>query len=100
MLVALLAVVLFVVTIAFRWSELSASAAGMRPGAAQLGVSTVYLIAIDVALRLSFFAIGALIFWHKSDEWIALFVSLILVTIGATPDNATIALLAPVWART
>jgi signal transduction histidine kinase len=97
MLVALLAVVLFVVTIAFRWSELSASAAGMRPGAAQLGVSTVYLIAIDVALRLSFFAIGALIFWHKSDEWIALFVSLILVTIGATPDNATIAVLAPVW---
>ena len=95
--VALLALLLFVATIALRWTQLSASMDGTRTGVAQLGISTLYPITIDIALRLSFFAVGMLIFWHKSNEWMALFISLMLVTIGATPDNATIAVMEPVW---
>ena len=95
--VALLALLLFVAAIAFRWTQLNASADGTRPDVPQLSVTTLYPIVIDVALRLCLFAVGTLIFWHKSNEWMALFVSLMLVTIGATPDNETIAVLAPVW---
>jgi len=53
----------------------------------RLGISldtyAVYTLTIDVLASLVFLAVGAVIFWHKSDEWIGLFVSLVLVIFGS-----------------
>jgi hypothetical protein len=53
----------------------------------QLGLSADFFAAYFVALEVTFVtvsaAIGAAIFWRKSDDWMALFVSLMLLTLGA-----------------
>ncbi|HEX2741684.1 MAG TPA: histidine kinase [Rubrobacter sp.] len=52
-----------------------------------LGISVssyaVYRLTADILYGLGFWAIGAVIFWRKSDNWVALFVSVMLVTFGA-----------------
>jgi len=61
------------------------------PGNAQvlqrLGLSldtyAVYTLTLDVIASLVFLTVGAVIFWRKSDEWIGLFVSLVLVIFGS-----------------
>ncbi len=53
----------------------------------RLGISldtyAVYTLTIDVLASLVFLAVGAVIFWRKSDEWMGLFVSLVLVIFGS-----------------
>jgi signal transduction histidine kinase len=49
-----------------------------------VGFYTAYTLAVEVVYTLGFWAVGALIFWRKSDNWVALFVSIMLVTFGAT----------------
>jgi hypothetical protein len=53
----------------------------------RLGLSldtyAVYTLTIDVIASLVFLTVGAVIFWRKSDEWIGLFVSLVLVIFGS-----------------
>jgi len=53
----------------------------------RLGLSldtyAVYTLTIDVIASLVFLSVGAVIFWRKSDEWIGLFVSLVLVIFGS-----------------
>ena len=53
----------------------------------RLGLSldtyAVYTLTIDVIASLVFLAVGAVIFWRKSDEWMGLFVSLVLVIFGS-----------------
>src|SRR5260370_5592137 len=48
------------------------------------------VLALDLANSLVFMAVGGLIFWRRSDERAALFVSLVLMTYGALglSDNA------------
>jgi hypothetical protein len=48
-----------------------------------LDTYAVYTLTIDVLASLVFLAVGALIFWRKSDEWMGLFVSLVLVIFGS-----------------
>src|SRR5260370_20886375 len=52
----------------------------------RLGISldtyAVYTLTVDVLASLVLLAVGAVICWHKSDEWIGLFVSLVLVIFG------------------
>ncbi len=38
---------------------------------------------IDVGVSLVFWAVGLLIFWRKSDEWLGLFVSFVLIIYGS-----------------
>jgi hypothetical protein len=51
-----------------------------------LSVTTfaAFYVTVDVVLSLLFWGVGLLIFWRKSDEWMGLFVSLLLVMFGAT----------------
>jgi hypothetical protein len=44
-----------------------------------------YLIAVDLIVAATSFAVGVLIFWRRSEERIALFVALALVTFGSQP---------------
>ncbi len=46
-----------------------------------------------------FFAVGALIFWRRSDDWMALFVSIMLVMIGtgALPVISSVVVIQPQW---
>jgi hypothetical protein len=56
-------------------------------GLRELGLSAsfyaAYMLATDVVYLLGFWAIGAVIFWRKSDDRVALFSSIMLVTFGA-----------------
>ena len=44
----------------------------------------VYFVAIEIAFMVVSFAVGATIFWRKSDDRMALLVSLMVLTFGAT----------------
>jgi hypothetical protein len=50
-----------------------------------VGFYAGYLIAVDLVVVAISFAVGVLVFWRKSDERIALFVALALVTFGSQP---------------
>jgi hypothetical protein len=62
----------------------------LTPGTAQalenLGLSTggyaVSILALAIGSALVFFGVACLLFWRKSDDWMAIFVSLFLVIIG------------------
>ena len=58
---------------------------------------TAYFVILEVVLSLLPWGLGLLIFWRKSDEWMGLFVSLLLVLYGGT---GTINTLLGVWAGT
>lgn len=64
-----------------------------RAGLNQLGLSpsfyAAYRVAVESVLAWSMFLIGLLIFLRKSDEWIALFVSITLVGLGMAATNET-----------
>jgi len=82
--VAVLTLGLFVAGIPPRFDRLLGVAAEYRPALQDLGLSAgfyaVYLTALDLAIVLTHSVIALLIFWYKSDDWMALFVSLTLVT--------------------
>ncbi len=68
----------------------------------ELGVSldgyTAYVLALDLVVALGFCAVGAVIFWRRSREPGALFVSFALVIFGLTwPDTFDSALYDPAW---
>jgi hypothetical protein len=46
-----------------------------------------YLVLISVASTVVWVAVGVVIFWRKSDDWMALFTSLSLITFGAVSLN-------------
>jgi hypothetical protein len=54
----------------------------------KLGISrnffAVYFVAIEIVFMVVSFAVGATIFWRKSDDRMALLVSLMVLTFGAT----------------
>jgi hypothetical protein len=65
-----------------------------------VGFYATYMLATQVILMLGFWAIGAVIFWRKSSDWVALLFALMLVTFGAssivepyTPTNGLLSLL-------
>jgi hypothetical protein len=49
-----------------------------------VSVAEDFLAALCVAVSVLFWLVGLLIFWRKSQEWIGLLVSLLLVLFGAT----------------
>jgi hypothetical protein len=62
----------------------------LTPGTAKalqnLGLSTggyaVSILALAIASGLVFFGVACVLFWRRSDDWMAMFVSLFLVTFG------------------
>jgi len=62
------------------------------------GAYTAYVLALDLVVASGFCAVGAVIFWRKSRERGALFVSFALMIFGLTwPDNFDSALHHPDW---
>jgi len=49
-----------------------------------IGAYAAYVTLLDIVFVLGYTAVGAVIFWRKSDELMALFVALTLVLFGAT----------------
>ncbi len=47
-----------------------------------VGFYTAYRLAVEVFYTMVFWVIGALIFWKRSDNWMALLLSLTMVTFG------------------
>jgi hypothetical protein len=68
-----------------------------------LGISittyAVYWVAINLLFALVYFAVAALIFWRKSDDWMALLASFSLVAFGASFPGipAVLAAVHPGW---
>lgn len=58
-----------------------------------------YNITLSTALTLAYTGVAFLIFWRRSSEWMALLVSLWLVTFGATafPTGLPLAEIQPLW---
>ena len=54
------------------------------------GAYTTYFLTVDILVSLVFWAVGVLIFWRKSDTWIGLFVSLMLVMFAAAGISNTL----------
>jgi hypothetical protein len=63
-----------------------------------LDVYSAYVFALDLVVAFGFCAVGAVIFWQKSREAGALFVSFALMVFGLTwPDTFDSALYHPLW---
>ena len=56
-----------------------------------------YVLTFDVALVLVGTVIGLLIFWRRSDDWMALWVSIILVLLGTNAVSFVVPTLVMVW---
>ena len=50
-----------------------------------VGSYTAFMVALTTLLALVFFGTGGLIFWLKSDDWMALLFALVLVVSGTSP---------------
>lgn len=65
-----------------------------------VGSYSVYIIVCSVVAALVWMITGILIFWHKSNDRVLLFVALMLVTFGAVGTGGSTTALAmryPVW---
>jgi hypothetical protein len=56
-----------------------------------------YILSFDLALVLTCALIGLFIFWRRPDDWMTLWVSLLLVLLGTSSVPPEIPLLATVW---
>jgi hypothetical protein len=65
------------------WYLTTKDATALRGLGLSVGFYAAYSIGVEIFYGLVFWVIGALIFWSKSDNWVALLVSLTLVTFGA-----------------
>jgi hypothetical protein len=65
------------------WQPTPANMQALHHLGLSLDTYAAYTLTMDVLASLVFLAVGALIFWRKSDEWLGLFVSLVLVIFGS-----------------
>jgi hypothetical protein len=60
----------------------------------RLGLSVdgyaAYFISVEIVVSLVFMAVAAIIFWRKSQEWLGLFVSFVLLLFGAFGISGTL----------
>ncbi len=62
-----------------------------------LGFYAGYILTFEVMLALACAVIGIFIFWRRSDDWMALWVSLVLVLMGTNGVSQVAPALATVW---
>ena len=86
--VAILALELFVVSLPALYNQLIDPDETVRASLTQLGISVssyaVYRGALAVVFVLGYSAVAAVIAWRRPDDWMALFVSLFLLTFGTS----------------
>src|SRR5215210_689228 len=94
---------LFVVAVPALVVHRSAPPASVRVGLAQLGLSedlyAAYFTVLLVVFALGCFAVAAVIAWHRSTDFMGLFVSLFLVLFGAVnaPNVQALEAVHPEW---
>ena len=92
--IALLTLALFLVAVATRYDQ-PAPVGDVRGGMLRLGLSfgayAVYNMALGVGFAAGCFAVAAVLFWRRSNDLMALFVSATLITFGASPTLYTLA---------
>ena len=74
-----------------------AEAEALRSIGLPLQAYAAYRVAFDLALSLGSLLIGLLIFWRRPDDWLTLWVSLILVLLGTNSVSPAVPTLATVW---
>lgn len=81
-----MALAVFAFSIPVRYGQLVAVAAENEPHLAQLGLASQflvdYLVALDTIAMLAFCLIATVIVWRKSNDWLALLASAMLVFMG------------------
>jgi hypothetical protein len=65
------------------WQPTPANMQALHRLGLSLDTYALYTLTIDVLASLVFLAVGAVIFWRKSDQWMGLFISLVLVIFGS-----------------
>ncbi|HEX9057277.1 MAG TPA: hypothetical protein VF818_07065 [Ktedonobacterales bacterium] len=102
--ITVLTVGFFSASLAARYQQVQVIAqTDYRESLARMGLSPAffagYSIALDIVVACCFIAVAAVIFARRSREWMAIFVSLTLVTFGVALPGTTYALLSerPIW---
>jgi hypothetical protein len=57
----------------------------------------VFLLALGILVALVWFIVAVLIFWRKSNDWLALLVSLMLVLHGVNTTSHSLEIISSVW---
>ncbi len=65
------------------WQPTPANMQALHRLGFSLDTYALYTLTIDVLASLVFLAVGAVIFWRTSDQWMGLFISLVLVIFGS-----------------
>jgi signal transduction histidine kinase len=99
--VTILAVGLFLAATPAYVSRLNSPDAAIRAALARYGIDVgiyaLFQVGADVIVALAFCAVGALVFWRKSDERLALFVAFMLVSFGTQHNTDALAAALPAW---
>jgi hypothetical protein len=67
--------------------EPAAIRANLKAAGISVDFYATYLLSIGTASAMVWVAVGVVIFWRRSDDWMALFTSLSLITFGAVSLN-------------
>jgi len=73
-------VVLFIVAVPFRYSQLAQARLG--PLGLSVGIYALSSVLLEILFVAIYWGVAAVIFWRKSDDWMALLVALFLVAFG------------------
>jgi hypothetical protein len=57
----------------------------------------VFLLVLGICVALVWFIVAMLIYWRKSDDWLALLISLMLVLQGANTTMHSLQIYPSVW---
>jgi len=101
--VATLALAIVVLSITARFNQLRQMMLPAEAALRQLGLSTDfyagYVLTIDLIFIVIFFVIAGVIFWRRSNDGMALLVSLMLITFGIGESSIADGLVAarPIW---
>ncbi|HEY6406447.1 MAG TPA: GAF domain-containing sensor histidine kinase [Ktedonobacteraceae bacterium] len=96
------AFVIFVISVPWRFIQLDHPPAVVQSNLVYLGLPVGFYAGYNLVLEVAFIgcslALALVIFWHKSDEPMALFVALFLVTFGVTlPPTVYVLATYPAW---
>ncbi|HZG68421.1 MAG TPA: histidine kinase dimerization/phosphoacceptor domain-containing protein, partial [Herpetosiphonaceae bacterium] len=104
--VALVNLTLFIVSVPAYWAQLSTICTDSSEASCELsqlnpvklqaleglgatiGAYAIYTLTIHAIASLAFFVVGALIFWRRSNDWYGLFVSFLLISLGASGPSS------------
>ncbi len=100
--ITLFSVLLSMITIPLRYAELTRPKPPVQIGLWQTGMTpgfyAIYHSVLSVVFILGFVLVGLIIFLRRSDNWVAIFVSLMLVTLGTTDILDALVRARPHWA--